>query len=107
MAHPAMGRSWEGLVTEEIIRGLNALGISFDYYFYRTGGGAEVDLILEGDFGLIPIEIKHGQSVSQRQLRGLKDFIKEQKCRFGLVINNDESIRQYDDKIFGIPFAYL
>ncbi len=107
LVHPGMGRSWEAMVTEEIIRGLNALGISFDYYYYRTGGGAEVDLILEGNFGLIPIEIKHGQTVSQRQLRGLRDFIREQRCRFGLVINNSESTQQYDDTIFGIPFSHL
>ena len=57
VTHPVMGRSWEGLVIEEIIRDLNATGVGFDYYYYRTGGGAEVDLILEGEFGLIPIEI--------------------------------------------------
>jgi len=107
LAHPGMGRSWEGMVTEEIIRGLNALGITFDCYYYRTSGGAEVDLILEGDFGLIPIEIKHSQSVSRRQLRGLRDFINEQKCRFGLVINNAERAQQYGETIFGIPFSLL
>jgi predicted AAA+ superfamily ATPase len=107
VTHPAMGRSWEGLVIEELIRGLNAIGVSFDYYYFRTGGGAEVDLILDGEFGLIPIEIKYTQSVPVKQLRSLKDFIKDQNCRFGLVINNDERPRMYDDKIAGIPFACL
>ena len=102
-----MGRSWEGMVIEEIIRGLNCLGTGFDYYYYRTGGGAEVDLILEGDFGLIPVEIKYAQTVPSRQLRGLKDFVRERDCRFGIVINNDESPRLYYEKIIGIPFACL
>jgi predicted AAA+ superfamily ATPase len=106
-SHPVMGRSWEGLVIEEIIRSLNATGAGFDYYYYRTGGGAEVDLILEGEFGLIPIEIKYAQTVPSKQLRGLKDFIKDQHCRFGLVINNDERPRLYDEQIAGIPFACL
>jgi predicted AAA+ superfamily ATPase len=106
-SHPVMGRSWEGLVIEEIIRSLNATGAGFDYYYYRTGGGAEVDLILEGEFGLIPIEIKYAQTIPSKQLRALKDFIKDQNCRFGLVINNDESPRLYDEKIAGIPFACL
>lgn len=105
--HPVKGRSWEGLVIEEIIRGLNATGAGFDYYYYRTGGGAEVDLILEGEFGLIPIEIKYAQTVPPKQLRALKDFIKNQNCRFGLVINNDECPRLYDEQIASIPFAYL
>jgi predicted AAA+ superfamily ATPase len=107
VTHPVMGRSWEGLVTEEIIRGLNAIGAGFDYYYYRTGGGAEVDLVLEGEFGLIPIEIKYTQTVPAKQLRALKDFIKDQNCRFGLVINNDERSHLYDEKIAGIPFACL
>ena len=68
----------------EIIRGLNATGAGFDYYYYRTGGGAEVDLILEGEFGLIPIEIKYTQTVPAKQLRALKDFIRDQNCPFGL-----------------------
>ncbi len=105
--HPVLGRSWEGLVIEEIIRGLNATGAGFDYYYYRTGGGAEVDLILEGEFGLIPIEIKYTQTVPAKQLRAMKDFIKDQNCGFGLVINNDECSRLYDEQIAGIPFACL
>lgn len=105
--HPVRDRSWEGLVTEEIIRGLNATGEGFDYYYYRTGGGAEVDLILEGEFGLIPIEIKYSTAMPLNQLRSLKDFIREQNCPFGIVINNDERPRLYNEQIAGIPFVYL
>ena len=94
--HPIKGHSWEGMVVEEIIRGLKATGVGFDYYYYRTGSGAEVDLVLEGEFGLIPIEIKYSQTVPSSQLRPIRDFIREQNCRFGIVINNDESPRFYE-----------
>lgn len=107
VTHPVMGRSWEGFVIEEIIRGLNATGAGFDYYYYRTGGGAEVDLVLKGEFGLIPIEIKHAQTVPAKQLRTIKDFVKDHDCPFGLVINNDECARLYDEKIAGIPLACI
>jgi len=107
MGHPQVGRSWEGMVIEEIIRQLTCRGASFDYYYYRTSAGAEVDLILEGDFGLIPIEIKHTQTVDLRDLRALKDFIKERRCRMGVVINNDLAPRLYEANIVGLPFAYL
>jgi len=105
--HPVMGRSWEGLVIEEIIRGLNATGTGFDYYYYRTGGGAEVDLVLEGEFGLIPVEIKYAQAVPAKQLNAIKGFVSEHGCRFGLVVNNDENAYLYDEKIAGIPFACI
>ena len=105
LAHPALGQSWESMVIENLLRELNALGVSFEYYYYRTSGGAEVDLILEGDFGLVPIEIKYGQNISAHSLRSLRDFVKERNCPYGLVINNDEKIRQYDENILGIPFG--
>jgi len=105
LAHPALGQSWESMVIENLLRELNALGVSFEYYYYRTSGGAEVDLILEGDFGLVPIEIKYGQNIPAHSLRSLRDFVKERNCPYGLVINNDEKIRQYDENILGIPFG--
>lgn len=105
MAHPSLGLSWESVVIENILRELNALGVSYEYYYYRTSGGAEVDLILEGDFGLVPVEIKYGQSIAPHGLRSLRAFIKERNCPYGLVINNDEKVRHYEDKIIGIPFG--
>jgi predicted AAA+ superfamily ATPase len=107
ITHPAMGKTWESMVIEEILRGLNSLGTGYDYYYYRTSGGAEIDLVLEGDFGLIPIEIKYTQSVSKKHLRGIKDFIKERNCPYGIVINNDEHTCWYDEHLAGIPFACL
>lgn len=107
LSHPNMGRSWEGMVAEEILRALAAEGLSFDAYHYRTGGGAEVDLVLEGEFGLLPIEIKYAQTIDQRALRALRDFVSERDCPFGIVINNDERVRRYDENLLGIPFLYL
>lgn len=107
LAHPIRGKSWEGMVIEEILRRLNARGISYDAYHYRTSGGAEVDLIIEGEFGLIPIEIKSAQTVSPQRLRSIINFVREYGCRFGLVINNDEAVRRYADDIVGIPFGYF
>jgi len=45
--------------------------------------------------------------VPAKQLRAMKGFIKDQNCGFGLVINNDEYPRLYDEQIAGIPFACL
>ena len=107
LTHPRMGYSWESLVIEEIIRNLCAAGIPFDYFYYRTANGAEVDLILEGRFGVIPVEIKYTGSVESMALRSIKTFMSEIDCSFGIVVNNDTKVRQYADKIFGIPITYL
>lgn len=107
LAHPQMGRSWEGLVIEEIIRGLESCGVGFEPYYYRTSGGAEVDLVIEGKFGLVPIEIKHSGVVDLRELRSLRDFVCERRCRLGIVVCNDEKARLADNNILSIPFAFL
>lgn len=107
LSHPQAGASWEGFVVEEICRQLEQRGIDFDAYHYRVSGGAEVDLVLEAAFGLIPVEIKLGQRVRLQSLRGLRDFVREHNCRFGLVLSNEENPRLIDEKVVGIPVRYL
>jgi predicted AAA+ superfamily ATPase len=43
LGHPVVGGSWEGLVIENLI---GVAGVDVEPSFYRTSGGAEVDLIL-------------------------------------------------------------
>lgn len=60
LGHPVIGKSWEGFVIENII---SILPPRVRPYYYRTAGGAEIDLILE--FGIDEkwaIEIKKGLS---------------------------------------------
>jgi predicted AAA+ superfamily ATPase len=87
-SHPQMGASWEGLVVEEISRGLHSRGVIYDSYYYRTSGGNEIDLVLEGFFGVVPIEIKYTSTVNHRDLNSLDQFVSERKSPFGLIIHN-------------------
>lgn len=107
LTHPALGGSWEGMVIEQILRGLQALDVVVEASYYRTRTGSEVDLILEGDFGLVPIEIKHSQRLSARELAGLKQFMQERDCAWGFVITNGESPGWLDEKIVEVPFGCL
>jgi hypothetical protein len=47
------------------------------------------------------------QAVSMRQSSGIRGFVDERGCRPGIVVNNDERARQYDDRIVGVPFTCL
>ena len=107
LSHPQMGASWEGMVAEEILRQLGAQGAAHEYSYYRTGAGAEVDLVVEGNFGRVAVEIKHASSVAGRYLRGLRDFFIQNKARLGVVINNDIVPRQYEEGLIGLPFTHL
>lgn len=107
LTHPRMGASWEGLVIEELLRQWNGRGVGFDCFYYRTAGGAEVDLVVEGEMGLIGIEIKHGQSVDWRTVGALERFIAEHRARMGLVIGNGDAPRLLSDRVAAIPFSHL
>ncbi len=108
--HPAVGKSWEGMVAETLLRGFENEGLDVKPFHYRTRGGAEVDLILQGQFGQaqwLPIKIKLNQQADKRALRSLSDFVTSHDCPLGLVINNDERVRRLDDRILAIPAACL
>lgn len=78
LGHPVVGKSWEGFVIENII---SVLPPRVRPYYYRTAGGAEIDLILE--FGMDEkwaIEIKKGSSFSlERGFHEACEVIEPQK----------------------------
>jgi predicted AAA+ superfamily ATPase len=105
---PMIGRSFEGFVIEEIIRGLQSTMLThLDFYYYRTRGGAEIDLILEGPFGTLPIEIKYGTKVLPQHLKSLEEFVIANQLPFGLVINQAKEAYWLNRHIFQLPATYL
>lgn len=106
--HPKSGASFEGFVTEELLKGLQALPITnWEFYYYRTRGQAEIDLILDGYFGILPIEIKQGTNVGSKQLISLTKFVEEHRLPFGLVINQSEEPMWLTPKIYQLPISWI
>ncbi len=71
-AHPTYGSSWEVVVIENIISKYD----SWEYFYYRTSNGAEIDLILTKGKRIIAIEIKSSTlpKVSKGFWTALKDI---------------------------------
>jgi len=105
--HPGVARIWEAFIIEELIKGFEARLNKVNAYYYRTHNQAEIDLILEGEFGTLPIEIKLGRKTDRRQIATLKNFISEQNLPIGLVINNAEQIEWLAPKIVQVPVTFL
>jgi len=105
---PLVGQIFESFVIEEILKGMHASNIAkWDYSYYRTRNGAEIDLILEGSFGLVPIEIKFGTSTRLKQVTALTRFVQEQQLPFGIVINQSTEVRMLSDLIIQVPASTL
>jgi len=105
---PQVGYNFESFVIEEIIKGIQATQVThWNFNYFRTRNGAEVALILEGNFGLLPVEIKFGQNTNLKQLTSLTQFIERNNLPFGIAINNAKEIRMLSSNIIQIPVGFL
>lgn len=94
--------------SQEIVKGIQAAGVmNWTPYYFRTKNGAEIDLILEGPFGILPVEIKFGSLVKQRQLQSLKRFVSMHDLPLGIVVNNSEKVRMVADRILQLPATFI
>ena len=77
---------------------------------YRTNGGAEVDLILEYNGKIYPIEIKCKSSLDHYDKRGIKSFFEtfpKKNIAHGLIIYAGEECYKLDEKIIAMPWNAL
>ena len=109
LTRPGTGAAFEGYIIEELIQGLHAIATApWTYSFYRTRGGAEVDLVLTSPKGdRIPVEIKFGAATRAGDLRSLTRFIEQERTPYGIVINNADQVRMLTERIIQLPAGAL
>jgi uncharacterized protein len=71
-AHPLRGAVFETFVISELRKAFLNRGEPPMFYFWRDSNGNEVDLLIESGGGLIPIEIKSGQTLNRDFFTGLE-----------------------------------
>jgi predicted AAA+ superfamily ATPase len=94
LGHPVLGGSWEGMVVENL---LAVVGDKAEASFYRTSGGAEVDLVLSWPGGPEwAIEVK--RSLAPKLERGLRSALEDiQPQRSFIVYPGHERFRVSGD----------
>jgi len=106
--YPNVGAAFEAFVCEEVIKGIQATETkNWDYFYFRTRNGAEIDLILEGPFGILPIEVKFGSTIKQSQIQTLKNFVYKNNLPLGIVINNSDDVHLVADRILQMPATLI
>jgi hypothetical protein len=98
--NPRIGASWEGYVIEEIRRALAGRG---QLFYYRTQGGAEVDLLIKTPSGrTICLEIKY--DVNPTPSRGFYQSLEDLKpdAQFVVVPKGEAWFYNNDLKIIGL-----
>lgn len=87
LGHPVVGGSWEGFIIENII---SVLPKGADYGFYRTSGGAELDLVLSLNGKIFAIEIK--RTLSPKLSKGFLNAVEDISAdhRYVIYAGKDE-----------------
>lgn len=106
--YPKLGNAFESFAVEEVMRGVQATKArNLQAYHFRTKAGGEIDLVLEGSFGTVPIEIKYQSHTSKRQLTAMINFIEKLKLPYGIVLNNCETPSLITENIIQIPVGAI
>jgi predicted AAA+ superfamily ATPase len=107
--HPAFGSLFESWVIGDCLRQLQAEATLPAAWHYRRHSGAEVDLVLERDGKLHPIEVKASSNPGPRDARGIVAFQDEYRAQAapGLVVHAGERILRFSDRCLGIPFDLI
>jgi predicted AAA+ superfamily ATPase len=103
LGHPVVGASWEGTAIENV---LAVIGDRALPSFYRTSGGAEVDLVLDWPDGRVwAIEIK--RSSAPRVERGLRSALDDLKPERSFVVYAGEERFRLAEDVEAIGLAEL
>jgi len=103
MGHPVAGASWEGFVVENL---LAAAPEGVQAYQYRTGGGAELDLLLVWPDGRSwAVEVK--RSLAPRPTRGFHSSCADLRPAKRFLVHPGAEAFPLGDNIEAVPLADL
>ena len=98
------GAAVEGLFLQDAMAVNSCLNLGYQFYFWRTGSGIEVDFILYGDGGLKAFEVKHTDKVRKKDLKGLTAFKDDYpEAEVFLVYNGERT--EYHGDITALPLS--
>jgi len=109
-SHPLQGALFETFVVMEIVKLIQKLPIQPNLYHFRSHSGAEVDLILELDGRLYPVEIKSKSNPARKDIRGFQAFkncFPKENIQQCLVVCAVPSFRYIKEDVLAVPWWCL
>ena len=108
-AGPMGGAIMETAVLTEIVKTLTHRGLVPKVYFWRTMAGTEVDIIVEANGKLIPIEVKLSATPRPAMANSILRFKKDlgEKAVDGYVVHPGDISLPLGSGVTAIPFAAL
>ncbi|MCZ7663867.1 MAG: ATP-binding protein [Thermoleophilia bacterium] len=77
------------------------------YHFWRTGAGAEVDLVIERGEQVVALEVKSTATLTRNDVSGLRALRADlgDRFRLGIVAHLGQDVRVIDRTIVAVPLA--
>lgn len=104
-AHPVRGMSWETFVIEDVLRREQMSHPGSEAFYWRTGAGAEADLILERDGRRFAVEVKTARGDHPRVVRGLEAVLDDVGAERGWIIDQAEGADRLGERVARSGFA--
>ena len=106
---PLGGAILETAVVAEVYKAHLHRGLEPRLYFWRTATGTEVDLIVEWERKLLPIEVKLSATPRPEWTAGIDAFRREhqKRCTDGYVVHAGETSRALSSDVEAVPFRTL
>ena len=106
-AGPMGGAIFENLVAAELYKTITHRGDEPLMYFWRTAAGSEVDLIVETQRKLVPVEVKLSATPRLEMAREIARFRKDfgDRVEQGYVIHPGDKILPLGEGTIALPFA--
>ncbi|MCK4676657.1 MAG: DUF4143 domain-containing protein [Bacteroidales bacterium] len=103
------GQLFENYVASELMKFIRTNRLDVKLTFYRTRSGMEIDFILETANGLIAIEVKNRNSVSQSDFTNMKRLAEAAGNEWlgGILVYRGNKVQQFNKLLWAIPSCRL
>lgn len=105
--HPLLGALFESAVVSELRKQIALIAVKPSLYHWRSAGGAEVDVVMERDGKIFPIEIKLNSQPSRKDCRGIRAFREsyaQLNIQPGLVLAPCAKMQQISSHDYALPW---
>jgi len=98
-SHPLRGHIFESLVVTELVKKRVNNGEPINLFYWRDKTGHEIDLIVEEEQNIIPIEIKSGMTISSDYFKNLRYWNKLSNAKYSIVLYGGNQNQHRSDGI--------
>ena len=97
MVEDVEGVALETLVFQELLALNSYFDWGYEFFFWRTSHGNEVDYILYGPKGIVALEVKRSKIVHPRDLKSLTMFMTDYPSTKGFLLYGGDEVLYYGD----------